>query len=280
MSVGRLRELFQNASDEDIARVATAWETGSGQDVLDELDCWNASYPKAQPRSQAVSFSIFLTSVLLFVLFSLPLAAALLHVNRGAEGEKLSKLLVSDLAVALTCPNKPGDVWRFLSRTDDWDLAAGTATAEVCGPGTYRSPEVLSGEERFSPAWIDDLETETLNAVNVARARYGKRPLKRHAALDEAAQEHAGFMSGSGLFQHSDGPYGENILKMPVGYVTHTRLGRPVLHAQVGTTIELSDKAVEEWLASPIHRRNLLSDTYTWTGLGVGVATHPTATAN
>jgi uncharacterized protein YkwD len=82
-------------------------------------------------------------------------------------------------------------------------------------------------------------------------------------------------MANSGLFQHSEAPYGENILKMPAGYVPRTRLGKPIVRAIVGAPADIADEAVETWMDSPIHRKNILNDTYVWTGLGVGVADAP-----
>ena len=274
-SVRQLRQLFEAASDDDIARAAEAIRDGSGSQLVQEIESWERRYRRPTFRTRLLSFAIFVTGVLLFVGFSAPLALTTIHINRGAQGARAADLLVTDLSVMLACPHRPANLWRFINRTYDFDIGAGQATMEVCGRGTYNEAVVSPAADIFTPAWVSDLEERTFNAVNKARATYGNRSLIRHDTLNQAAALHSRFLGESGLFQHSFGTYGENVLQMPIGYVTHTRRGKPVVRARIGTPEEIALRAAELWMGSPIHRSNITNESYRWTGLGVAVANAP-----
>ena len=201
--------------------------------------------------------------------FSIPLALATLHVNRGADAPDVGNMLLADVRVMFRCPHNASELWWFLNRTYQFGITPYEAAMSVCERRAHSDVSELAAEpEPFTPSWVTAVEQRTFEAINEMRAIDGKRPLIRHNNLDLAARRHSQFMSSSGVFQHSFDLHGENILKIPVGYITHTRNGNPARRARVGTPNEIATEAAESWMGSPIHRENLLDRSYRWTGLG------------
>ena len=267
----RLRQLFLSASDTALAE-AVEILAPCARPPLDEAD----RQPSATSGNRFVSFPIFLLAMLLFIAFSTPLGLTTLHLNRGAESAEVRNMLLADLRVMFRCPHKTSELWLFLNRTSEFGMTPNEAAAAVYELSTYSDgPELSVGPEPFTPAWIAAVEKGTLDAVNEKRAENGMRPLIGHGNLELAARRHSEFMGSSGVFQHSLDPHGENILKIPVGYITHTRNGMPARRAPVGTPDETVVEAAEAWMGSPIHRKNILNSAYRWTGLGATVVDAP-----
>jgi len=122
-------------------------------------------------------------------------------------------------------------------------------------------------EGRLTP-----LESATLRRVNKERVARGLRPLKPVADMQAIARAHSLDMSVRGYFAHNDPDgvtpmqraaragvrwafFGENIA------TTSKRAGR--------SDEELASWAVDDWMKSEGHRKNILDPEYTETGLGV-----------
>lgn len=116
------------------------------------------------------------------------------------------------------------------------------------------------------------LESATLRRVNKERAARGLRSLSPVADMQAIARAHSNDMSTRGYFAHNDSDgvtpmqraaragirwaaFGENIA------TTSKRAGR--------SDEELASWAVDDWMESEGHRRNILDPEYTETGLGV-----------
>lgn len=117
---------------------------------------------------------------------------------------------------------------------------------------------------------VTSLETELLSAVNATRTARGLRPLELSPGLRTAAAAHSRAMLEQGFFEHesSDGtPFDQRVRRFyPTSKFSFWSVGENLLY----TTGELgTDAAVKAWLASPGHRRNLLSGQ--WREAGVGV---------
>ena len=114
------------------------------------------------------------------------------------------------------------------------------------------------------------LEREIAAAINALRRRHSLRPLAIAAPLARAGDAHARVLARAGLFTH-DWPDGRPLARwMPAfypqrGYRRWT-VGENLLWSTVDVTPEA---AVSLWLASPPHRRLLL--TGTWRQIGIGV---------
>lgn len=88
-------------------------------------------------------------------------------------------------------------------------------------------------------------ELEVIRLTNCYRNKHGLPSLKIDPAAMKFAHNWSGVMA-RGRMVHSRGPYGENICK---GYST-------------------PEAAVQAWIRSPPHRRNMLNSRYTYIGVG------------
>ena len=106
--------------------------------------------------------------------------------------------------------------------------------------------------------------------INVVRRQYGLSRLAVSVQLGRAGQEHAKQLAVAGYFSHdwSDGtPFGAWIRRFyPVAGAHRWSAGENLAWATPDVTAQ---QAVEMWLASPEHRRILLSKTWREVGLGV-----------
>lgn len=114
------------------------------------------------------------------------------------------------------------------------------------------------------------LEEEVLDAVNAVRAREGLIPLRRDPAIDRVARAHSRDMATRGYFAH----------ETPEGLTPPDRLARggitgiTLAAENVGLTSrpDPTREIVTHWLASPVHRRNMLAPMFNVTGIGVARA--------
>jgi len=115
---------------------------------------------------------------------------------------------------------------------------------------------------------LEDLEAvrrEALERVNQARAEVHRRPVVANPALDRAAQAHADDMIAKGYYAHVS-PQGVG----PADWVK--RAGYPrfsFVSENIAKGLFSPAEAVERWLGSRHHRRNILAADARDTGLGV-----------
>jgi uncharacterized protein YkwD len=140
-------------------------------------------------------------------------------------------------------------------------LVAGTANAE---PVDSRAPAGAKGV-----VTVRDLQTELLAAINDLRSSKGLGALKLNNGLALAALGHSQSMARFGYFAHE----GHN------GSAFWTRIKpryRPLPGSTWGVGENLvwsspdlsADDAVQMWLDSPPHRKNLLNPSWREIGLG------------
>lgn len=107
-------------------------------------------------------------------------------------------------------------------------------------------------------------EAALLREINRVRALHGLRRLRYDAHLERAARVHTRHMLATGVLRH--GAFGRRLLQFDVrGNVVGEDLG---WGAGTGGTPRA---IVEMWLASPVHRANLLRPTFTRIGVGAVV---------
>jgi uncharacterized protein YkwD len=104
-----------------------------------------------------------------------------------------------------------------------------------------------------------------VQAINGARAANGLPPLRVDNRLSTAARGQSEYLAAKGLLDHT-GPDGSNVLQRLVRLGFRGNMAGEDLAAGMGPAA-----TVQAWLASPMHRMNLLSPQYRM--LGVGVAT-------
>jgi uncharacterized protein YkwD len=128
-------------------------------------------------------------------------------------------------------------------------------------PGVVRTAKASGDEE------IARLETALFEEVNQTRERFKLIPLRRSAELDQVARAHSTDMARRGYLAH-DTPEGAN----PVDRLEVARVDGFTLAAEnIGQTDrrEPNQEILQGWLASPVHRRNLLSAPFNTAGLGI-----------
>lgn len=134
-----------------------------------------------------------------------------------------------------------------------------------CGvsPPTQHELVLAGRPETTDP---EEAQALVLEAVNQARAAFGKPPVTRDGRLAGAALEHSRTMARRGTVQHS-----------------RTSTSRGVDVAGTGALVVLENVASGPSLAdihaslmsSPAHRANILDDQVTRLGIGVVTVTHP-----
>lgn len=108
------------------------------------------------------------------------------------------------------------------------------------------------------------------HSVNEVRRGHGMIELRRDPAIDEVARAHSGDMVARRYFAH----------ETPEGWTPPDRLARggitniTLAGENVGLTNRDDPNAeiIRGWLASPMHRRNLLAPMFNATGIGVAQA--------
>jgi uncharacterized protein YkwD len=122
----------------------------------------------------------------------------------------------------------------------------------------------------FVPAHAEEPEgaATLLRAVNALRAEHHLRALEPKKELSEVAQSHADDMAQRHYLSHIN-PEGLNPLdRTRAAGVEGFRL----LAENIGVTSRRGEPQraiLSEWLASPIHRANLLHPAFNSTGLGI-----------
>ncbi len=114
-----------------------------------------------------------------------------------------------------------------------------------------------------SPAAADPAQS-VLASVNAVRAKAGCGPLKVNASLTAAARLHAGNMAEKNFFSHN-GKDGKS-------FASRIR-NEGYRYAQAAENIAAGhptpDRAVQAWLDSPGHRRNIMNCKFRDTGIAM-----------
>jgi uncharacterized protein YkwD len=122
----------------------------------------------------------------------------------------------------------------------------------------------------------DQLENHVLAELNAVRRAHGLAPLRLSAPLSSAADLHSRAMGRHGFFKHEsrDGSTFWHRVKRFYGSRGYRSwsVGENLLWSTPGLD---AARAVELWLASPGHRRNIL--TPRWREIGLGVVFVPGA---
>jgi uncharacterized protein YkwD len=132
-------------------------------------------------------------------------------------------------------------------------------------PLTVKAARANDGADQFA-----ELETQLHAAVNAVRARHHLIPLQRSPELDQVAIRHSLDMARRNYMSHHS-PEGSN----PVDRIAQSGLSGYTLAAEnLGKTNrrDPNREIVDSWLASPDHRRNLLTPPFNTTGIGIAIS--------
>ncbi|HEX6134334.1 MAG TPA: CAP domain-containing protein [Longimicrobiales bacterium] len=109
-------------------------------------------------------------------------------------------------------------------------------------------------------------------AVNGARHANGLAPLEQQEALARAAQGHAEELAERRTLDHNSTDPARRTMTMRIEAAGATWLrAAENLASMSGTASAVPAQTVRMWLGSDGHRRNMLSQAYTHTGVGVAI---------
>lgn len=148
-------------------------------------------------------------------------------------------------------------------------LLAIALLAAVTAGGAPAAPSAARGGAPTTTSPLEALESELLARVNGVRTRSGLRPLRLSRPLAAAADAHSRTLARRGLFVHSvpGGPPFYKRVRRFYGAAGFRRwtVGENLL--AMSPTLTASE-AMQMWLGSPGHRRNLLRPE--WRDVGFG----------
>ncbi len=134
--------------------------------------------------------------------------------------------------------------------------------ASACGPRPAAGPPPCA-----APAAPNDLVSAAIfQDVNGERSTAGLRALTWNRQLYCLSTDWSAQMSATGNLHHRD----LNVTIRSPGYSAYRTLGENVLRGPTGMT---GQAMVDAWIASPLHRANVLSPSFT--SIGIGLAMSP-----
>ncbi len=126
-----------------------------------------------------------------------------------------------------------------------------SSTSSTSTPGTTTT---AAGPVASPPEDLVSAEAYSGELLNGLRSTLELQPLTRQAEMDAFARDWSKRMAETGAFEHSNGPYGENI-----AYTTNTGL----------SAAEAADLFHQLWTESPGHYRNMTNEAYLTSGVGL-----------
>ncbi len=117
----------------------------------------------------------------------------------------------------------------------------------------------------------EQIAQQILLLSNQAREKAGLKPLQLDVHLTQAAQQHSQEMDSLGYFNHGS-PNAEyaTLAKRLSGCGVYGLTSAENLHREQGYgSKQVGQRAVQAWLNSPVHRKNLLNPRYNRVGLGI-----------
>lgn len=125
-------------------------------------------------------------------------------------------------------------------------------------------------QRRGPPPDLRDLERRTVEAVNAIRRERGLAPLEAAPALDRVARAHSEDMARRDYFDHRspDGRQPED--RARIAGIRYSRLAENIqLNNDAYDPVRV---AVDSWMTSKGHRRNILDPGFLQTGIGVALS--------
>jgi uncharacterized protein YkwD len=151
-------------------------------------------------------------------------------------------------------------------------LAVALAAVAAAAPGASAAPRVPA-------AALSSLESSVLVDINAFRAQHHLAKLRLSSALTRAARAHSGQMAADGYFAHESAD-GSAFWKRIQGFYGASRwpywsVGENLLWSSPDVD---ATHALRLWLASPEHRKNLLTARWREIGIAAVHAAHAPGT--
>jgi uncharacterized protein YkwD len=174
---------------------------------------------------------------------------------------------------ALLQTSAPGDELKFLVTTAEGDsyqlipVRLGEAPVGSFSESPEASLPDAQPKQNTDP--MSRIEEEILGQVNRIRAEHGLNALVPNPRLQEVAAQYSRQMAALHFFSHI-GPDGLDVVGRLEndGVKAFKSAGENIFFGQDLSTALVST-AIQGWMASPGHRRNMLSSNYQETGIGV-----------
>src|SRR5215467_9966248 len=126
---------------------------------------------------------------------------------------------------------------------------------------------LIPSADPVAAAQIDNsgFAARVLDLTNAERIKAGLSPLTSNPQLQSAAQSYSEVLASSSCFAHTCGPVPDFADRdRQVGYSGWTSLAE-----NIASGYPTPETVVAGWMASPIHRANILSPDYREIGVGV-----------
>jgi uncharacterized protein YkwD len=145
--------------------------------------------------------------------------------------------------------------------------------ASVCGLWFVASPAGATADRPMTATRT--LEQGVLASINALRGQHGLAPLRLSSRLSAAARAHSADMAARGYFSHTSAngsTFSRRIARFyPMGKSRYWSVGENLLWSSPDVSAE---RALDMWLNSPEHKKNML--TARWREIGLS-AVHVTA---
>jgi uncharacterized protein YkwD len=148
-----------------------------------------------------------------------------------------------------------------------------TPTPEPEVPAPVPTQPVPEPEIPASGALTEEqAEALLLDLLNETRAENGKAPLLRDAELDDAAERHGRDMN-EGPFSHTGSDGSTMAVRIKEAGYDYRSAGENIAYRTGELTVEQVTELHEQWVNSPGHFKNMVSDGYENVGLDLTVGT-------
>jgi len=149
-------------------------------------------------------------------------------------------------------------------------LSLGVLLVIAVGGRVYLITERPLSQEQA--AGIGPEEEKILELVNDKRSKAGLAPLKFSGRLIVAARGHSYDMAMRGYFSHQSADGVSPAQRIRGSGIEYSEMGENIYEEDAPVRPHLASRAVQGWMNSPGHRKNILSPRFDQTGIGIARA--------
>src|SRR5438105_9438899 len=122
-----------------------------------------------------------------------------------------------------------------------------------------------TGSVSAAPQDTDGVVARVLDLTNAERQKAGLPPLTLSSELGDAAQTYSQVLASGSCFEHTCGPVPSFVDRdAQAGYTGWTTIGE-----NIAAGYPTAEAVVAGWMASPMHRTNILSPDFREIGIGM-----------
>ncbi|WP_238903176.1 MULTISPECIES: CAP domain-containing protein [Clostridium] len=142
----------------------------------------------------------------------------------------------------------------------------GTGTTQPSTNNNTQTPAAGDTNKDVNQA-SGDLVTDILNSTNAERQKQGLQPLKLNSEVSKLAAMKSKDMHDKNYFSHTSPTYGDPGKMLTDNGLRYSAMGENI-YTSTGMT-PTGAYTVNQWMNSPGHRANILSNNYDEIGIGV-----------